>query len=139
MKYLNRFLITTCLFFLLAPFAISAQVSLAWEASVTPGVTVYALYSRDYQKAYEYNTPIWQGNATSLSCTVTVPDDRQTAFVVRAGMSGVMDLNGSAATIWSDNSNEVVFIPSGIKPAPPTNLVAKILMAILDFFGPLYG
>lgn len=110
----------------------SANVNLAWDASTSPEVQGYAIYHRDYQHPYDYSTPLWQGNA--LTCTVTVPDDRQTAFVARAWGYGPYDLEGNREVIWSDNSNQVTFTPPVVKPEPPRNFIVRILVAVLNFF-----
>ena len=129
------------LFFLiilaLIPFAQAAEVTLAWNASITPEVQGYAIFSRDYTKPYNYDQPAWEG--AQLTCTLTVRDDRQTAFVARAFVWGPYDLQGNRIKIWSDDSNEVVFTPAIQKPAPPRNFMQRILQAILDFFGGLSG
>jgi hypothetical protein len=117
---------------LLAMPSIAANVSLEWDASVTPEVQGYAVFIRDYTHGYNYDSP---GCSVSvLTCTIVVPDDRQTAFVARAWMWGPYDLSGNRTKLWSDNSNEVVYIPSVPPPSPPGGLLWKILVAVLDFF-----
>jgi len=128
-------LLFAVLFLMLAIPCLAADVELAWDASVSTNVEGYALFSRDYQDGY--GVEIWSG--PGLGCTVTVPDDRQTAFVARAWGYGSYDLDGNREVIWSLDSNEVVFIPEIEPPAPPTNIFIQILVAVLDFFAPSLG
>ena len=130
-------LITTlCLLFLAIP-CMAADVNLGWDAS-TSMVDGYALFDRNFQKPYNYDAPSWTGS--TLTATVTVTGDRQSAFVARAFVYGPYDLQGNRTQIWSDNSNEVIY--PGVtppKPTPPRNFIVKILVAILGFFGRLLG
>jgi hypothetical protein len=108
----------------------AADVELAWDASISPDVAGYAVFSCDYQ--HGYGSAICE--VPGLTCEVTVPDDRQTAFVARAYKWGPYDLDGNRVQIWSGDSNEVVFVPSVTPPQPPQNIIIRILVAILDFF-----
>jgi hypothetical protein len=125
------------LFFLMAMSLQAATVNLAWDASASTGVQGYALYNKDFQHPYNYTVPIWEG--ATLTATVTVVNDRQTAFVARAWVWGVYDLQGNRTKMWSDNSNEEVFIPDQPKPQPPSNFIIKILVALAKFFRGLWA
>jgi hypothetical protein len=114
----------------------AASVSLAWDASPSAAVEGYAIFSKDFQHPYDYAVPLWKG--TGLTCTVTVPDDRQTAFVARAWGYGPYDLDGKRETVWSDSSNQVVYVPVKVIE-PPRNLIVRILQALVKFFGNLFG
>jgi hypothetical protein len=110
----------------------AANVNLAWDASSSPDVAGYAIFARDYTHGYTA-TPAWEG--VGLTCTVAVPDDRQTAFVAKAWAWGPYDLNGNREKIWSGPSNEVVYVPSVTQPPPPpANFLQKLLSAVIDFF-----
>ncbi len=75
----------------------AAQVTLAWDAN-TPAPDGYMVFQRIEGDSYNYNQPVWTGNATS--CTLdTVYSDIQYYFVVRA----------YAGTDESGDSNEVGF------------------------------
>lgn len=120
-------------FILSANIALAATVTLAWDASPSAGIVGYAIFARDYTHGYDYAQPLWKG--IGLTCTVTVPDDRQTAFVARAYGWGSYDLEGERQEIQSDNSNEAVFIPTAPKPEPPRNFLSKLIAAVTGFFG----
>jgi hypothetical protein len=133
---MKRLLFVIALLLFVGP-AMAASVTLAWDASPTPGVSGYAIFDRNYQKPYNYTTPSWTG--PSLTGNVTVPDDRVSAFVARAFVYGPYDLAGVRTITWSDNSNEVTWTPTVVKPDPPRNLIVRILVAIGKFFGRLFG
>ncbi len=116
-----------------ANITLAATATLAWDASSSAGVVGYAIFARDYTHGYDYAQPIWKG--TGLACTVTVPDDRSTAFVARAYGWGPYNLEGERQEIQSDNSNEVVFTPTVTKPEPPRNFLSKLIAAVMGFFG----
>lgn len=115
----------------------AATITLEWDASVSPDVAGYAIFDRNFQKPYAYDAPLWEG--PGLTCTVTAPDDRQSAYVARAFAWGPYDLQGNRTKIWSGDSNEVTFTPAVKKPDPPRNLVIRILQAIGRFFKGLVG
>jgi hypothetical protein len=131
------------LLFLLVSFSfcsslMAAEVSLAWDASLSSQVDGYMLFDRNFQKPYDFDNPSWTG--TALEGKVIVADDRQSAFVARAFVWGVYDLNGVRLKNPSDNSNEVVFTPTAKpKPQAPRNLAIRILVAIGKFFKGLFG
>jgi len=110
----------------------AATINLQWDASVSQ-VDGYAVYDKNYQKPYNYAAPIWTGSG--LTCSVTVPDDRMSAFVARAYKYGPYDLQGNRTTEWSGNSNEVQWAPTVTPPEPPRNFAIRILTALLRLFG----
>jgi hypothetical protein len=127
---------TLLLILLFCPALMAADVTLQWDDSAG-AVDGYGLFDRNYQKPYNYAVPSWTGSA--LTGIVTVPNDRQSAFVARAYQWGPYDLQGVRTQVWSDDSNEVVWTPPVIKPAPPRNLAIRILVAIGRFFKGLFG
>lgn len=104
-------------FFMMFGIATAAQVTLQWDANV-PTPTGYRVFMRTGAE-YDFSNPAWQG--TETTCTVTVPDGLEAAFVARAYLPG----NISGKEIESGNSNEVVFTPSA--PEPPKTLIIKAL------------
>ena len=100
-------------------FASAAEVTLEWDPN-NPAPAGYRLYARQ-GATYDYQTPIWQGQ--EITATVTVPDDSQTAFVVRAYIVGNID----SSIIESDDSNEVIFTPDTMKPPSPNGLLLKVI------------
>ena len=111
---------------LFAGVASAAQVTLAWDAN-DPPVDGYKLFTRT-GGVYNYDTPVWTG--TDTTCTVTVPDNLQSAFVVRAFR--ILNLDGS--TQESGDSNEVIFTPASLvdPPAPPANLLIQAVDQIIQ-------
>lgn len=99
--------------------AIAAEVHLAWDA-VTPQVDGYRLYARQGGE-YDYSAPIWSGSETDA--VVSVPDNLQSAFVVRAFVTGNID----NSLIESVDSNEVVFTPDAMRPPPANNLLLSVI------------
>ena len=132
MKRLTFLLIFLCI----ASLAIADEVSLAWDPSTSTGVEGYKLYSRDY--THGYNTAIWTGTADLRTCTVTVPGDRETAFVLTAfGTITITDLDGNTTVEEAESgySNEVVYRPTIVPPEPPSlNWAQKVIAAIVNFF-----
>jgi hypothetical protein len=131
---MRRSLIVIALLFLFSLPVIATDVNLAWDASTSADVQGYALFNKDYQKAYNYDDPIWQGSV--LNVMISVASDRQTAFVARAWKWGPYDLQGNRMKVWSLDSNEVIFTPAVTKPEPPKNLLHRIIAAVLGFFAP---
>ena len=84
-------------------FAVSAgaaDVRLAWDANTEPNVQ-YRIYAARYAQDYDYNTPLYDGAATS--CTVIVDASAEYKFVARAYLVGA-----SGQVYESGNSNQVV-------------------------------
>jgi hypothetical protein len=100
----------------------AGQVTLAWDYDSTP-VTGFRIYSRTDAN---YTTPLWQG--VEKTCTVTVPDNIEVAFVARAYVVG--GITGTEQE--SANSNEVI-IPLAT-PEAPKNLYQRAIQAILNYF-----
>ena len=132
-----KLLLVTLFATLLAIPLYGVELTLEWDASPSTGVEGYEVYSRDYTGGYNYDNPIC--GTPSLSCTVSVPSDRQIAFVARAFGYGPYDLDGNRLTLWSGNSNEVIYTPTATPPEPPRSLIARILAAMLGFFERLLG
>lgn len=106
----------------------AGQVTLQWDANAEP-VTGYRIYSRT---GADYGTvPAWEGTATT--CTITVPDGVETAFVARAYVVG--QLTGDV--VESGNSNEVTNPPT--QPPPPQNLMARLLAALKHWLRGLFA
>lgn len=106
----------------------AGQVTLTWDAN-DPAPTGYRIYSRT---GADYGTvPAWDGTATT--CTITVPDGIETAFVARAYVVGQI----SGAVVESANSNEVTSPPA--KPNPPQNFMARLLAAVQQWFRGLFA
>ena len=118
--------------FLMVGYVQAEDIELAWDSSVSAGVEGYTVYRKDFSVAYDYNSPAC--STSGLSCTITVPDDRQSAFVARAWGYGPYDLEGNRTVIWSGNSNEAIHISDVQVPEPPRSLLFRILTAILNFF-----
>jgi len=94
---MSRFLSVglTALFLLCnIPQAVAADVSLAWDPSISPNISGYKLYIGNASRIY--NAPITLGNQTTY--TVTSLDDGTWYFAVTA-----FDIDGNE----SDFSNEV--------------------------------
>ena len=123
------------LILLFCPALMATDVKLAWEDNSGQVVDGYAIFNRDYQKPY--STPLC--TTVEHGCTVTVSNDRQTAFVARCFVYGPYDLQGNRSVEWSNDSNEVVWTPPVVKPSPPRNLAIRILVAIGRFFKGLFG
>ena len=98
----------------------AGTVNLAWDANTEP-VTGYRIYMRT--GAQYGTTPVWQG--TGVTCTVTVVDDLQTAFVATAYLTGNID----GTIMESGHSNEVVYTPDSMKPQPPKSLRSLLIQA----------
>ena len=120
---------------LLPVLAVCADVTLQWDASPTPGVAGYEVYTMNFQQPYNFSNPAC--DVTGLSCVITVPDDRHTEFVARAYVWGPFDLQGNRTKIFSDNSNTDEYVPPGpTKPEPPliVQIIAAIVRVVADFF-----
>jgi len=116
--------------------AIAAQVTFEWNPAEGSNPSGYAIFQRSFQQSY--GLPIWEGAETTA--TITVPDDKETAYVCRAYVFGSMDLEGNMPKIWSGDSNEVVFTPTNPDPpAPPQNFIQRLIQAILNWFNGLFG
>jgi len=113
----------------MVPIAGAAEVTLAWDASASDGVDAYRIYSRDFESP-EYDAILWEG--PRLTCTVTVPDGREVAFVATAVDYGYLDLEGNALLAESGYSNEAVYTPGTIPIEPPTgfSIVGAILAGL---------
>jgi hypothetical protein len=110
-----------------AVFANAAQVTLSWDAN-NPAPTGYRIYTRT---GANYGTqPAWEGAATT--CTITVPDGVEAAFVARAYVVGQL----TGAVVESGNSNEVTYLS---KPEPPKNLMARLMVALKQWFKGLFA
>jgi hypothetical protein len=80
--------------------ALAADVQLAWDA-VDPAPTGYRIYMAPAGQAYDYDNPIYDGNA--LSATVVIPNyNAEFKFVARAYM-----ITPEGAEYESVDSNEV--------------------------------
>jgi len=102
------------------------DVTLAWNH---PGADGYGVFNRDYLAPSYGDVPLWEG--PELTATVTVPEDRHTAFVARAFEWGPYDLEGNRTKHWSGNSNEVVYEPAPPPtPEPPSNFLIQAIVAI---------
>jgi hypothetical protein len=147
-----KILLSCMIVLLLISSAYAKDVSLAWEASDSAGVAGYAILAKDFSKAYpidpqisvpsgqniltvlraQWTAAAWIGDAAARSCTVTVPADREVAFVAIAFGSGSYDLNGNTTIIFSGHSNEVKSPGSSIPINPPKNvsIIATILAGL---------
>ena len=80
--------------------AFAADVQLAWDA-VDPAPTGYRIYMAPAGQAYDYDNPIYEGNA--LSATVVIPNyNAEYQFVARAYL-----ITPEGAEYESVDSNEV--------------------------------
>ena len=89
------------------------DVSLAWDAS--SGADGYRLFYREDGHSYNYDSPDWEGTATT--CTVVGLDESKTYhFVVRAFNEDVESGDSNEAT-WqpADVNNPPVLSPLGSK------------------------
>jgi len=147
-----RSLLSCIIVLLFVSSAFSKDVRLAWEPSDSAGVAGYAILARDYTKAYpvdpqiavptgqniltvlraQWTAAAWIGDSLARDCTVTVPSDREVAFVAIAFASGSYDLNGNTTIVFSGHSNEVKTPGSSIPINPPKNvsIIATILAAL---------
>ncbi len=81
----------------------AGQVTLAWDAN-DPAPTGYRIYQRTGQ-IYGPD-PVWEG--TDTTCTISVPDGVEVAFVARAYVVGTI----TGQVYESENSNEVILTPA---------------------------
>ncbi len=102
----------------------AAQVTLAWDAPAAgTRPTGYRIYQRT-GAAFDYTKPLWEGAATT--CKVTVPDESESAFVVRAYAKGAL----SGTVQESGDSNEVIAaLPP---PQAPRNLLLQAIDEIIQ-------
>lgn len=126
---------------LLTSAAVAGQVTLAWDAN-DPVPTGYALFARWSENGnpavYDYTTPIWPTEMvhhTETTCTVTVPDNCEVAFVVRA-YKLVTALDGTTDILWSGDSNEVVYTDA-VTPANPSGLIAQAVQQVGELLNTL--
>jgi len=97
LKALGAMLLILTLF---AGAALAADVQLAWDA-VDPAPTGYRIYMAPAGQAYDYDNPIYEGNA--LSATVVIPNyNAEFKFVARAYL-----ITPEGAEYESVDSNEV--------------------------------
>jgi PKD repeat protein len=121
---LSHFVLISLIFSLSVLFfactALAADVTLAWDAS--SGADGYRLFSREQGQSYNYNSPDWEGTATTGTVT-GLAQGTTYYFVVRAynayGESG--DSNEESTTISSSNQP-----PSASFSATPTSGVAPL-------------
>ena len=83
----------------------AGEITLAWDPNSEPDLAGYRIFCRQEGAAYDYNTPTWEGTATTCTFTEAV-DGVAYYFVARA-----YDTSGN----MSENSNEVNTEP----PAAP--------------------
>ena len=82
---------------------LSAEVTLAWDASSDPNLDGYKIYYRQKSETYNYDHPAWTGNHTETTCTIYgLDDDTVYYFVARA-----VDVEGNE----SADSDEVCYGP----------------------------
>ncbi len=121
---MKRFILTLLVIALAIVFhtiaAQAAMVTLAWDAN-DPAPDGYRLYQRT-GGSYDYTQPIWQGAVTT--CTLEVPDDVESAFVVRAFVVGGL----TGKMVESGDSNEVSYIKP---PVRPQNLIIEAIDQII--------
>lgn len=86
----------------------SAQVTLAWDASPTPGVTNYVVYA---SQSASMTSPIVTSAGTNLTGTVTIAMGTQWYFRATAQKGGLESLP----------SNQVSYI-APTSPSPPGNV-----------------
>jgi hypothetical protein len=111
--------------FVIAATSAQAQsVTFAWDANVPAPSGGYRLYTRTGQ-TYNYTSAAWQGTATT--CTLTLPDDVQTAAVVRAYSVGNID----GQITESGNSNEVI-VSAKTGPKVPQNMIIRAIDQIIQ-------
>jgi len=109
-KYLFMAIILPFVFTPSGPaFAGGQSVTLAWDAN-TPAPTGYRMFMRDINGTYDYQTPVWDGTATT--CTIPVPDGSEVAFVVRAYLTS----QDGTQTAESADSNEVTYLSEPMAP-----------------------
>jgi hypothetical protein len=135
MKMLKGFTIgfLTTMFLTLAVFASAAEVNLSWDPN-DPTPTGYRVFSRLAGNGYDYKMPVWEGSATETTA-ISVPDDTETAFVVRAYK--IMELSG--AELESADSVEVVYTPDGLTPEPPRNVILRKIIEALSWLWNRFG
>lgn len=98
-------------FGLAATVAQAADVTLAWEEVLDPDAALYRIYHREADGVYTFDTPVWEGDATS--CTLTALIDGTTHYFV--GRS--VDSYGNESV----DSNEIAFhapVPDLDDPIP---------------------
>lgn len=95
----------------------AGEVTLKWDAN-DPAPDGYMLFQRTMAGTYDYAAPVWSGTETQR--TLTVEDNVQLAFVVRAFVGNEQ----------SGDSNEVIFtyeapLPPVIIPGRPKTLTIE--------------
>jgi hypothetical protein len=99
-KMLKALTATLLIFMLFVTPCVAADVQLAWDA-VDPAPTGYRIYMAPAGQAYDYDNPIYEGNA--LSATVVIPNyNAEFKFVARAYL-----ITPEGAEYESVDSNEV--------------------------------
>jgi len=108
-RFLFYYLLVITAFIIFPNFSLAVtQVTLAWDENSEPDLAGYCLYVRQADKAYNYNSPSWEGSETF--CTVyNLVDTVEYCFVIRA-----YDINGNEST----DSNEVCLPSTSINHAP---------------------
>ena len=84
------------------------QVTLAWDASVAPGITNYTVYS-------------WVGtttNTVNAGTSLTATVGNLTSGVTYSFAASATDNTGLESVL----STSITYVPPFVKPAPPSNL-----------------
>lgn len=114
----------------------ASEVTLEWDASITPDVTGYKVYYKTGSSGEPYDgtgaaggdSPIDVGNVTTYKLHNLI--DGTTYFAVTAY---------DAKDNESGYSNEVSDVLDTEAPAPPQNLFIKLIMKILAWLKGLFG
>ena len=88
-----------------ANIAHSLELSFAWDTNTAPDLAGYRVFYRQEGQDYDYNSPAWEGTATS--CTINGLDDSTTYYFV----SRAYDTFGNE----SENSVELFYEPEIIE------------------------
>jgi hypothetical protein len=61
------------------------EVNFEWDPRVETGVAGYMLFCREEGKTYNYDDPIWEGDASFTQCSIDGLDESKTYyFIIRA-------------------------------------------------------
>lgn len=103
----------------------AAEVTLKWEQGGDQVPSGFAIFERNQTSGqYDYANPIWptdESDHKENQITFNVSNDFEHAFVCRAYLK-TTKLDGSQEITWSNDSNEVTFLPK-VEVDTPKNLI----------------
>lgn len=99
--FVRAYFITFTLLFITTTTALGANVTLQWDAN-NPPPEGYRVFAREAGQAYNYQTPLWEGETTT--CTLIGLVEGTTYYFVVRAYQGVLE---------SADSEEVSYTPAG--------------------------